>query len=67
MGSIIWNGYGQIKIRNKNYYAHRVSWEYHRGEIPEGMEIHHKCAVEACVNPDHLMLVTHKEHMKLHE
>ena len=32
-----------------------------RGAIPDGMELHHRCGVYACWNPDHLKPVTHAE------
>jgi hypothetical protein len=41
-------------------YAHRFSYEMHKGAIPESMEIDHTCNVRSCVNPDHLEAVTHR-------
>lgn len=57
-------GYGQFKYNNKQYLAHRFSWEYHTGKpIPEGMTIDHVCKVKSCVNPDHLEVVTIQENL----
>ena len=44
--------------------AHRGVYTLLAGPIPEGMELDHLCRVPACVNPDHLEIVTHKENMK---
>jgi hypothetical protein len=52
--------YGRI-AKAQDSYTHRLGWKLLRGEIPEGKELHHRCGVHACWNPDHLEPVTHAE------
>lgn len=40
--------------------AHRVSYEYFVGPIPEGLTLDHLCRVHNCVNPEHLEPVTQR-------
>ena len=56
MGKADRHGYGRIFCDGKEGFAHRFSWRRHRGEIPAGMGVLHKCDVTGCVNPDHLFL-----------
>ena len=56
-------GYGQAWDGSKQRRAHRLSWEQHKGEIPEGLHVLHKCDVRCCVNSDHLFLGTHDDNM----
>jgi hypothetical protein len=58
------SGYGCICFRGKTSRAHRVSWEAHKGPIPEGMNVLHKCDVRMCINPDHLFLGTQGDNMR---
>jgi len=55
------SGYGTFCFGKSRVRAHRWSYEYHVGAIPDGLVIDHLCRVRHCVNPDHLEVVTMKE------
>jgi len=50
------NGYGSLRDGHKMKRAHRVAWEIHKGPIPAGVMVLHKCNNPSCVNPSHLKL-----------
>lgn len=43
---------------------HRRVYEAHVGPIPKGLEIDHLCRNRACINLEHLEVVTHKVNME---
>lgn len=57
-GALTGHGYGSFRVGKKMPGAHRVAWELLRGPIPKGQQIDHLCRNRACVNPDHMEVVS---------
>ena len=55
------DGYGRMKVAGKTLRAARVSYTEFKGPIPEGLLVFQVCKNRACVNPDHLEVITSKE------
>ncbi|MBA2706170.1 MAG: HNH endonuclease [Blastocatellia bacterium] len=64
LDSTRYDGYGRFLMNRKIRAAHRVSYELAHGSIPEGLLVHHRCAMTSCVNPAHLELVTYSTNLR---
>lgn len=56
-------GYGCVKYEGMSRLAYHVAWELEYGAVPDGLELDHLCRNRACINVDHLELVTHRENV----
>ena len=59
-------GYCLIMVNKKLQYAHRLSYEFYKGTIPEGMTVDHTCFNRRCINPDHLRLLSNRDNARIH-
>lgn len=57
-------GYGIVERHRKKLRVHRLVYEHYRGEIAEGLVLHHTCKRAACANPAHLEPCTVTENIE---
>ena len=53
--------YGRIHRDGRWIHLHRFMYTLSKGEIPKGLVVRHTCDVKQCINPDHLIIGTHKD------
>ena len=54
-------GYGAFWLNGRQIRAHRFSFELAGGKRGPDQVIDHRCHTKACVRPDHLRAVSHRE------
>jgi len=52
-----------MKSHQRPLRTHRIAWTLRRGAIPDDKTLDHLCRVPACVNPEHMALVSNKENI----
>jgi hypothetical protein len=59
-------GYPSIYINGtgKNIMLSKYNYIKKYGDLPDGMEMRHKCDNKMCINPDHMEPGTHKQNME---
>ncbi len=64
-GTIGWSGYGQLKVGQTNYSAHKLMWMlWNDAKVPRGKVVRHTCVGNPrCINPDHLNPGTQKQNI----
>ena len=60
-------GYHKARLNGRWVLIHRVVYGCLRGVVPADKELHHRCLNSECCNPDHLELLTTKQHLDAHQ
>ncbi len=58
-----YRGYPRAMVGGKQMRANRAAWILHKGPIPAGQQVLHKCDNRRCVEEEHLFLGTNRDNM----
>lgn len=64
IGHLNSKGYGRLRVGNKMMLAHRFAWLEAHGNLPDELDVCHKCDNPLCVRVGHLFLGTHEDNMR---
>lgn len=59
-------GYGLWIHNGRKVLAHRLSFECHIRPLEYREEVHHRCSVRECINPEHLEALSTTQHKRNH-
>ena len=57
-------GYGFISIGARLFRVHRLIWQLSYGDVPQGLNVLHKCDNPPCIKLEHLFLGTPKDNTR---
>jgi hypothetical protein len=62
-GSTDQDDYARFWLDGRNTRAYHYAYEQAHGPRPDGHDVDHRCRNRACVNPDHLRALTHRDNV----
>lgn len=57
------DGYPALRVNKKFWRASRLAYTIFKGSIPKNKIVRHSCDNRECINPEHLILGSHKDNV----